>query len=463
MSEPRYSEAQLRSLLDCTSDVVSVVDENGTVTWANAASERFLGYDLEDFVGAPMTDFVHPDDIDTVVTAFQRLAEGETSSAERVEHRARHADGYWVWVESTAAPHDNTDIDGFVVTTRDIDDRRRLEARFRRFVEHSSDILNLIDGAGVNQYVSPSVERISGHDPDDLIGESSLDYIHPDDVDGVIRKLQETIATPNHTAVAEYRFETADGDWVWLESRGRNVADDPGIEGDVLVNSRDISERKRREQELRRENARLDEFADIVSHDLRNPLSIAVGRLELAANETDSPHVDTAIDALGRMESIIEDVLSLAREGAAVTDPDSVDVAATANAAWNHVDGGGSLDTDDAPEAVAADRTRIQRVFENLFRNAVEHGGDDVTVEVGRLDDGFYVADDGPGIPVGDRDTVFDSSFSTTEDGAGLGLTIVKRIADAHDWTVEVRQPADTPVTVSGACFAVTDVEFTDD
>jgi signal transduction histidine kinase len=103
----------------------------------------------------------------------------------------------------------------------------------------------------------------------------------------------------------------------------------------------------------------------------------------------------------------------------------------------------------------AVDPDRLQQLFENLFRNAIEHGGDDVTIRVGAIENnGFYVEDDGPGIPEEKREDVFDSGFTTNRDGTGFGLAIVKEIVEAHGWTVSVADSDE-----GGARFEVTDIE----
>jgi signal transduction histidine kinase len=104
---------------------------------------------------------------------------------------------------------------------------------------------------------------------------------------------------------------------------------------------------------------------------------------------------------------------------------------------------------------IRADPSRLQQLLENVFRNAVEHGGDDVTVTVGELADGFYIEDDGRGIPADERADVFDVGYSTTDEGIGFGLSIVKRIAEGHGWTVSV-----TESDAGGARFGITGVEF---
>ncbi|WP_335999637.1 histidine kinase N-terminal 7TM domain-containing protein [Halorientalis halophila] len=199
----------------------------------------------------------------------------------------------------------------------------------------------------------------------------------------------------------------------------------------------DISERKRRRRELERQNEQLEQFASVVSHDLRNPLSVASSRLELGVETGDRQHFERVERAHARMDRIIDDVLTLAREGKGVTETERTSLAAVATAAWNHVATGEATLEVVEDRALLADPARLQRAFENLFRNSVEHGGSDVTVTVGPTDEGFYVADDGPGIPEADRDRIFENGYSNGEDGTGFGLAIVQTIVTAHGWEIE--------------------------
>ncbi|WP_348609865.1 sensor histidine kinase [Halobaculum rarum] len=213
-------------------------------------------------------------------------------------------------------------------------------------------------------------------------------------------------------------------------------------------------ERRVIEENLRRQNDRLEEFATIVSHDLRNPLAIAKGQLELLSAELDDERLGKAARAHDRMERIISDVLTMARTGSAVEDPEPVDLVAAASEAWATVETGtATLDAKDAP-TVVAERSRLIQLLENLFRNALEHGGDDVHVVVESMPDGFAVGDDGPGIPEADREEVFGHGYSTRDEGTGFGLGIVRGIAQAHGWTVSA-----TASKSGGARFEFMDVE----
>lgn len=210
-----------------------------------------------------------------------------------------------------------------------------------------------------------------------------------------------------------------------------------------------------RELELERQNRRLERFSSVVSHDLRNPLNVAMGRLVLAERDVESDHLSAAREALDRIEDLLEDLLALARNGRSVEDPTTVSLATIAADSWRVVetpDASLSVTGDLCVEAVPG---RLQQLLENLFRNAVEHGGADVTVSVGELPNrpGFFVEDDGVGIPDGDMQDVFTDGFTTVEGGTGLGLSIVSEIVDAHGWTITA---TDSPT--GGARFEVAGV-----
>jgi len=213
-----------------------------------------------------------------------------------------------------------------------------------------------------------------------------------------------------------------------------------------------------RELERRQSTAtieRYEEFASVLSHDLRNPLNVAQGRAELERNERDSENLAVAVRSLDRIESIIASVLRVAREGRDVETASTVSLSALADRCWEAIDSGDATLLVDDNFTFRADSERVRSVFENLFRNAVEHGGDGVTIRVGPLDDdeGFYVEDDGPGIPESVRETVFDPGYTTGREGVGLGLSIVESAVEAHGWQIEA-----TESTIGGARFEISGI-----
>lgn len=207
---------------------------------------------------------------------------------------------------------------------------------------------------------------------------------------------------------------------------------------------------------LERQNKRLDEFVSVVSHDLRNPLSVAQGWLDVAQEENASEALGRVEGALDRMDEIIDDTLTLAREGQTVAETEPIEITHLAGECWEMVSTGDTQLEIEDEFRFQGDRDRLQHILENLFRNAIEHGGEEVTVTIGALDgEGFYLEDDGPGIPEDEREAIFELGHTTAPGGTGFGLTIVKRIAEAHGWSVRV-----TDGSTGGARFEFSDVEF---
>ncbi|WP_136716614.1 sensor histidine kinase [Halorientalis salina] len=200
------------------------------------------------------------------------------------------------------------------------------------------------------------------------------------------------------------------------------------------------------ERELARRTQNLSLLAAALSHDLRNPLRSAQSHLEMAQHEQDSELLEEVETAHERMDALIEDMLVLAQQGDVVSDVEPVELADAASDAWAQIDApGATLDTDAL--TVPADRTRLLQLLENLFDNAVTHGPDDVTVRVGPTETGFYVEDDGPGIPAAERERVFEYGYTTAESGTGFGLRIVAAIADAHGWTLHLSESGGVPAS----------------
>ncbi len=212
----------------------------------------------------------------------------------------------------------------------------------------------------------------------------------------------------------------------------------------TMITLNDASEREQYRQRLERENERLEKFASIVSHDLRNPPNVAVGRLELARETGDPEHIEHVKNAHDRMEELIEDLLSLARSGLEIDEVERVALDRLARECWEMIETGEAtlaVDLDDSV-TIEADRDRLRQLFENIYRNAIEHGGEAVTIRVGRLADkaGFYVEDDGVGISVDVLVEVFDAGFTTEPRGTGFGLAIVLEIVRGHAWEIEVTE-----------------------
>ncbi|SNR22919.1 GAF domain-containing protein [Halorubrum vacuolatum] len=200
----------------------------------------------------------------------------------------------------------------------------------------------------------------------------------------------------------------------------------------------------RQRDELEAQNDRLERFADVLSHDLRNPLNVARGRLQLAREGCTcglADQFEAIDDAHDRMETLIERLLTVAREGETILDTDPIELREFVARCWRTVDAADAELEVQTDRTIHADRVRLGRLFENCFRNAIEHGVREdgtVRITVGDLpnDNGFYIEDDGPGIPADRREEAFEFGYTTTGGGTGFGLAIVGQIVAAHGWEV---------------------------
>lgn len=234
-------------------------------------------------------------------------------------------------------------------------------------------------------------------------------------------------------------------------------------QGRVLV-FHDITAQKRREAKLAQQNEQLEKFAKTVSHDLRNPLNLASGHVELADETGDAEHFETIRDAHTRIETMVDELLTLARAGQTVEATDPVRVSEVIDQAWGAVETTDCTRTLDISDelSIEADHDRLLHVFENLFRNAVEHNDQPVTVRIATLPQsdatadtmGLVIEDDGGGLPAIEPDTLFEHGYTTTDDGTGLGLSIVRDIVEAHGWSIRV-----TDGEMEGARFEITGIE----
>ena len=281
-----------------------------------------------------------------------------------------------------------------------------------------------------------------------------------------IRELRDRTGTETPLTV------TQDGVECYFALQTAPVHGPQGKQRGQLLVFRDVTELKRREQTLEQQNELLNEFASVVSHDVSTPLGVIQNKARLVEMTGDTSHVEDIYEEADRVQDLIDELRDLAGSGQAIGTTSQVDLESVAREAWASVPAEGSL-TVNRTTIVDADRNRLRQLLSNLFENSVEHatatdGGESeiaavesdaattpsqmtgVTVSAGTLPDGFYVADDGPGIPDDQQDAVFERGFSTREDGTGLGLAIVEQIVEGHGWSITV-----TDSETGGARFEI--------
>ncbi len=367
----------------------------------------------------------------------------------------------------------------------DITDRRRAEdalkeneERFRSLIQSSLDIIVILDENGLITYESPSMEQVLKYPPGEMIGNNPLDFIHPEDVETVVSALGEVFEDVNRGIPTEFRFKRADGIWIYLEAIGNNLIDYPGING-VVITARDITERKRSEEERIDMERRmlhaqklesLGVMAGGIAHDFNNLLMAILGNLDLARIDLSPvsrsrPFIDQALVAARRAADLTNQMLAYSGKGRFDLKPfdlselvqemahllkASISKTVTLN-----------LQMDSGLPSIIADPSQIQQIIMNLIVNASEAIGEHpgvVTITTGALvcDEDylqasrlkekpapgvfvfFEVRDTGCGMDEETKDRLFDPFFTTKFTGRGLGMAAVLGIVSGHKGAIMV-------------------------
>ncbi|PSP54406.1 hybrid sensor histidine kinase/response regulator [Halobacteriales archaeon QH_7_68_42] len=451
---------RLARVLETVPSCVVQLDRDGEFVFANDRAKRVLGLERDSVTGRAYDDpeweirTLDGDPIPDDRLPFARVLEtGEP--VDDFRHSIAWPDGTRRVLSVRGAPlfDEEDEVEWVILSMQDVTERRErerelkaTEERIDTVVSNVPIVLFAVDADGVFTLSEGRGLAKLGLEPGEVVGESMFDFYadNPDVLDAVELALDgETVK------------RVIDVDGIYFETAYQPVTDDAGTVTGAIGVAIDITERRERRLELRREKERSEELVGAVSHDLRNPLSVALARLELAAEECDSAYLEDVEAALDRIEELIGDLLTLADSGEAVEEFDAVNLQQVAEACWRNVATCDAALTVETTGTVAADRGQLRRLLENLMGNAVDHAGERVTVRVGCHEDGFYVADDGPGIPVERRDRVFDRGYSESNDGTGFGLAIVSQIVEAHEWSVAVCES-----DAGGTRFEVRDVEF---
>lgn len=401
---------------------------------------------------------VHPDDRQAFRRFHQEFIDGTRTSGS-IQYRTTPETGASRWIEAYVHLRNDAEPDKRALgISRDITGQKEREQELREFTSQYATLVEYFPDDGVflfnedAQYIRAGGSELSqvGLSSADFEGQTPYDLFPEEIAKETVQYYQATVQGESH--IYQQRYQNKE-----YEIRTMSIRDDTGDAIYGMAVSHNISQQVEQKRELERQNERLEEFASFVSHDLRNPLRTAEGQIELAQIECDCPHLDDAADAIDRSQTLIDDLLTLARSGETVGSTTPVSVSDLAEECWGMIPDGDATLTIESTQTALVDRTRLGQLLENLLGNAVKHGGEGVTVRVGDVEDGFYIEDDGVGIPESERENIFQAGYSTAEEGTGLGLHIVKQVADAHGREVGVTDGID-----GGTRFEITGVEFAD-
>ena len=259
---PDSGETCLRSILERVSEIIIVVEGDGTVCYASPSAERSLGRRVEDLCGSSVLDYLHREDVERVSEDIVSVL-GRPGGEVPVRMRLRNSGGSWRAVAgSLSNASDDPNVGGLVLAVREAPDRTEAsgyvagDAPYEALIRYSKDLVTLCNEDNTIRYVSPSVRRILGYEPEELVGVYVPTLIHPDDLEYAAE--QATQITERSTArPVPVRYRHKDGSWIYLESVTNNLLANPDVAG-VLINSRDVTNRVRAEEEIQRLSRNLD-------------------------------------------------------------------------------------------------------------------------------------------------------------------------------------------------------------
>nr|WP_049993013.1 PAS domain S-box protein [Halapricum salinum] len=351
---------------------------------------------------------------------------------------------------------DSDEIVGVAGLAIDITDRKQREEELQATTQLLSTIVQtspaaivVHDTTGTVQFWNPAAGELFGWTADEAIREPYPPYVSEETRDE-FEAIVASVLEDGSIGPREVRRQRRDGRWLDLQLSAAALDDESGTPSRIVSVLTDVTDLKERERRLKRQNDRIEQFTRVLAHDLRNPVQVIRGQLD-HGEAHDSELVERA---LNRIEAIVDDVLSVARSEPLVTETTSISLQAVATDVLEQRDTEAVTLTVDGDCRLAANRARLHRLLDHLFENTIEHGGD--TITVGCLDDGFFVADDGPGIDSRHSEHVFEPGYSTEPTATGFGLNVVREITEAHGWTVELCE------TETGARFEITDVDRLD-
>ena len=464
----------LASIVESSNDAIIAKSLDGVIQSWNAAAERLFGYTAEQAVGRNISIVIPPD-----LLAEEEEIVASLKAGGRIEHyeteRVR-SDGRRIVVSLTISPikDDSGNVIGASKIARDLSDRQRAERERQNFVtlvENSTDFIGMSDMDGMPFFVNRAgIEMVGLHDIDQARRTPLKEFFFPEDQKMIMDQFLPKVRENGHGEVeVRFRnFRTGEARWmvykVWMLT---NAANQPI--GYATV-SQDVTDRKRLEDDLRRLAAdlsqadrRKNEFLATLAHELRNPLAPMSNMLEVVKRaegdgETLKRAHDTIERQLDQMVRLVDDLLDLNRithdrlelrrsqvEVSSVIQQ-AVEVARPLMDAAGH-----NLTVDLPAEAIYlnADRARLAQVFGNLLNNSCKYTGPNgkIALSAKRIDDEVVVTvwDDGAGIPVDKLDTIFDmfmqveGTAEQSQGGLGIGLTLVKRLAEMHGGSIEAK------------------------
>lgn len=415
----------------------------------------------EQVIGSELSDFFPLEGAEEKNQYYQRAWNGEAD----VTYEGSVKD--ITYVTSLRAVRRGGKVVEVIGSCVDITERKRIEealklseSNYRLITENMQDLIRVLDGNGVVKYASPSHEKVLGYSPEVYEGELIFEMVHPEDIPLVQNKYFQIIST-HTTSQFEYRLKHVHGGWIYVESQGTLVLGEDGQVEYIIVVARDISERKRIDELIRKTDklSAVGQLAAGVAHEIRNPLTSIKGLLQIMQSESDKPnYIDIMLAEIDDVEKIVKEFLALAKPQASKMSPTNINVllkhvitlisthSILKNIEIVHV-------VDAELPHLYCDEHQIRQVFINILKNAVEAMSSGGVIKIQTMTCGtdnvkFKFIDQGCGIPLDRIKSIGEPFYSTKEKGTGLGLMISHKIVQEHGGTFNIESAVGQGTTV---------------
>lgn len=460
------SEKAYRLLAENTNDVISLHNLSGDFLYASPAIFELSGFQPSEVLGKKLVDFFHVDDVVKMKSQLESILINEKKL--RFEYRFLKKDGTYIWIESVGKliydSVTNEPIE-IIAVTRDATERilkdqqlKTSEEQYRLIAENATDMITRHDLEGIYNYVSNSSYTLIGYSPDDMIGKSAFDFLHPEDSTKINEGLEEFIAKGLGIYTASYRYKRKDGSYIWIESTNKLTYIDgtDKILGVISI-SRDISERKAFEARLEEKIKELDTFIYRSSHDLKGPLASLQGLLNVAKSEivdaNSLQYLGLIEKSVMNLDSILMDLLNITKitQGSlTIVDINIKEVILNIISSFENLPESEKIKWElqfDEHETLHLDKSLVNNIFQNLIINAIkyhdrtkENPKVKISTELVNEEMIIKVEDNGEGIPENLQHNIFDMFFrgNSKSTGSGLGLYIVKNAVEKSGGRLEL-------------------------